>query len=198
MIGYWFCLVLISSIAVPYEYAGVGGIVFFLSQILIVVPVSYWVSGLTFHKWYRTIFFCGVRKLAYSFTKLGREDDADVEWWEPIFNFYWSFCIQYMIPAILWFVFIGNIYNRATEDRDEALRWHVAAIIILCMGFLVFLCPTFVGVYEVTIADDLFYDDATTRDEDINNPYKEVAADASAKKEETPDQNADKQGDEEE
>jgi NSS family neurotransmitter:Na+ symporter len=69
MVGYWFCLILISSVTVPNQVAWIGGIVFVASQVIIVNPISYFVSGLTFDKWYRTIFFCGVRKIAYSFTK---------------------------------------------------------------------------------------------------------------------------------
>jgi hypothetical protein len=53
LFGYWFCLILISGICVPYQYAGVGGLVFFASQVLIVNPLSYYVSGLDFFSWYR-------------------------------------------------------------------------------------------------------------------------------------------------
>jgi SNF family Na+-dependent transporter len=166
LFGYWFCLILISGICIPYQYAGVGGLVFFASQVLIINPLSWYVSGLDFFSWYRQIFFCGVRKIAYSFTKMGRTDDLVVEWWEHIFSFYWSFCIQYMIPAILWFVFIGNIYERAVEERDEAIRWHIASIIILVIGFMFFICPTVLGVYEVSIMEDLFHDEATSYEED--------------------------------
>jgi hypothetical protein len=46
---------------------------------MIVVPLSWWTFGPegTF-KWYRTVFFCGVRKIGYSFSKQGREDPEEV------------------------------------------------------------------------------------------------------------------------
>ena len=71
-----------------------------------------------------------------------------------------------MIPAILWFVFIGNIYERAVEERDEAIRWHIASIIVLVIGFMFFICPTVIGVYEVSYLEDLFHDEATSYEED--------------------------------
>ena len=92
--GYWFCLILISGITVPYEYAGVGGIVFFFSQLVIVNPLSLYLFKGSVYKWYRTIFFCGVRRISYSFTKMGRDPGStEVEWWEHIFMVYWAFCI---------------------------------------------------------------------------------------------------------
>jgi hypothetical protein len=98
---------------------------------------------------------------------MGRSEPLEVEWWEHAFSFYWSFCIQYMIPAILWFVFIGNIYERAVEERDEAIKWHIASICILILGFMVFICPSFVGVHKHDYYEDIFHDEATAFDDDF-------------------------------
>jgi len=156
---------------VPLGYAGVGGWTFALSQVIIVNPLSWYASGLPFDEWYRLVFFCGVRKMAYSFTKLSRSNPDEVKWWEHGFNFYWSFCIQYLIPAVLWFVFVGNIYERASDPtfQDEAQRFHIAAIIILVIGFMVFICPAICGVYNIdTHEEDIFFDKATSYDQDVN------------------------------
>ena len=51
---------------------------------------------------------CGVRRLAYSMSKLGRSMPNEVLWWEPAFVFYWGFAVKYFVPAVLWILLVGN------------------------------------------------------------------------------------------
>ena len=57
-------------------------------------------------------------------TKRGRDDPNEVGWWEAPFVFYWGFCVQYLTPALLWFVIVGSF----KDDIDIAyggldVRW---------------------------------------------------------------------------
>ena len=51
---------------------------------------------------------CGVRRLAYSMSKLSRKSKFEVQWWEPAFAMYWSIAVKYFIPCVLWILLVGN------------------------------------------------------------------------------------------
>jgi len=51
---------------------------------------------------------CGVRKLGYSMSRLGRTDEK-MKFYEPFFVFYWGFCIKFLIPAGLQFILVAII-----------------------------------------------------------------------------------------
>jgi len=50
---------------------------------------------------------CGVRKIAYSMSKLSRKEKYTLQWWEPSFAFYWSLTIKYFIPCVLWVLLVS-------------------------------------------------------------------------------------------
>ena len=119
VLGYWIPLVVVASTFIAVNHAGWGALAFFLIELIIVLPASYCVSGLTFERWYKEIFFCGVRRLGYAMTKRGREEPNEVGWWEPAFVFYWGFCVQYFTPALLWFVLVGSFYDDIETPFDD-------------------------------------------------------------------------------
>merc|ERR1712146_823590 len=80
------------------------------------------ISKLSFKQWYAQICMCGVRKLAYSMSKLGRSDPHQVLWYEPAFAFYWSVTIKYFIPSVLWFLLVGNPRLISTSHMEGMLR----------------------------------------------------------------------------
>jgi len=51
---------------------------------------------------------CGVRKLGYSMSRLGRTDEK-MKFYEPFFVFYWGFCIKFLIPSGLQFILVSII-----------------------------------------------------------------------------------------
>lgn len=80
--------------------------------LLVSLLPSYFIAkDLGFSGWYNEICMCGVRKLGYSFSNLGRRDLAVKEWWEALFVFYWGFTIKYLIPAVLWIILCGGFKN---------------------------------------------------------------------------------------
>lgn len=118
--------------------------------------------------WYHHVFFCGVRRLGFSLTKLSRDEDKrDVaQPWEHYFNFYWCFCIQYMTPALLWFVLIGALVDNINDPFGEyIIRWQIPALLVPIVGILLFLLPICICVYEHRVDEDL-YEDEATRPED--------------------------------
>lgn len=119
VLGYWMTLIIVPTIFIAMRQSGWGALAFILIQMFLVLPISYCVSGLSFTRWYREIAFCGVRRLGYAMTKRGRENLNEVGWWEPAFVFYWGFCVQYMTPALLWFVIIGSVVDDAEVAFDE-------------------------------------------------------------------------------
>lgn len=104
-ISYWVLVCLCGFIFVAAESVSSGVIVLFLTILLVSLLPSFFIAKeLGLSGWYNEIVMCGVRKLGYSFSNLGRSDLAIKEWWEPIFVFYWGFTVKYLIPAVLWFI----------------------------------------------------------------------------------------------
>ena len=66
-------------------------------------------------------------------------------WWEPIFVFYFGFCIKYLIPFILWFVWLYTI--QADIDKpygDYSTGWQIAGLVVPIIGFIIFI---FFGIF---------------------------------------------------
>ena len=100
---------------------------------------SFIISKLSFRQWYAQICMCGVRKLAYSMSKLGRSDPQQVLWYEPAFAFYWSVTIKYFIPSVLWFLLVGN--TKADIDKPYggyASHWQTIGLIVPLLGLIAF------------------------------------------------------------
>lgn len=73
-ISYWILLVVIGTPCVVVEGALKIGIALFLGLFCCVAtPASFFVSGLGVREWYNDIFMCGVRKIAYSCSQMGRK-----------------------------------------------------------------------------------------------------------------------------
>jgi len=67
---------------------------------------------------------CGVRRIAYSMSKLARTNKGEMKVWEPAFAFYWGFTIKYFIPCVLWFLLIGNVKADIQKPYgDYAAHW---------------------------------------------------------------------------
>jgi len=67
---------------------------------------------------------CGVRRIAYSMSKLARVEKGVVKWWEAGFALYWGFTIKYFIPAVLWFLLVSNVKMDAEKPYGKyAAHW---------------------------------------------------------------------------
>lgn len=67
---------------------------------------------------------CGVRRIAYSMSKLARLEKGVMRKWEPAFAFYWGFTIKYFIPSVLWFLLVSNVKMDAEKPYGKyAAHW---------------------------------------------------------------------------
>lgn len=108
---FWIYLIAVGVAAVILEEI-IYGIAALAGGILIIcILPSLCISRLTFRQWYCDICMCGVRKIAYSMSKLSRSKPDQVQCWEPLFAFYFGFTIKYLIPCVLWFLLVQNTKN---------------------------------------------------------------------------------------
>ena len=91
---------------------------------LSLLPSFFFGRSLGFWGWYNDIAMCGVRKLGYSMSMLGRDDPTKRLWYEPLFVFYWGFTIKYLIPVVLWLILCSSVKNDITDPYGGyALGW---------------------------------------------------------------------------
>ena len=82
--------------------------------------------------------FCGVRRIGYSISMLGRSDPDVMECWERSFVFYWGVSIQYLAPALLWFVLVFNLQLDVSERYgDYSNRMQVTGFLVPVIGVVV-------------------------------------------------------------
>ena len=95
------------------------------------------------------IFMCGVRKIAYAMSCLGRENPGKQEWWEGAFMVYWGTTIKFLIPGALWFILVGAFQGDVIKSYSGyAWYWQLAGICIPVLGLLSFLLGLCVWVKE--------------------------------------------------
>jgi hypothetical protein len=110
--GYWACLFIIGVASIAAHNPAAGLIAFVVAEIVIVLPLSYYFADTGAQDWYDNIAMCGVKRIGYSISKLGRleqEDPMAMQWWEPYFVFYFGVCTKYIIPFVLWFLLLNSI-----------------------------------------------------------------------------------------
>jgi solute carrier family 6 GABA transporter-like protein 1 len=146
---YWGLLAVIGTVFPILGKTYIGIPVFIGCLVLISLIPSFMMSKLSFGEWYNEIAMCGVRKLAYSMTMLGRNNEKVKEWYEPFFVFYWGFCVKYLIPTTLWFILIGKtIADIKDPYGGYSTKWQVFGILVPLVGLVAFLVSLCVNVYE--------------------------------------------------
>lgn len=138
--SFWTYLMLVGLIFVPLGEVPIGILVLVLGLIFFCLIPSFVISKLPFKQWYAQICMCGVRKLSYSMSKLGRTEPSTLLWWESAFSVYWCFFIKYFIPSVLWFLIVGNV--KADIDSPYggyAPHWQTLGLIVPMFGLVAFL-----------------------------------------------------------
>lgn len=110
-ITYWTLLVGVGTVSCIFNGVVAGFAVSAGIFIIICVPVSYHLSGLSLSKWYHEVLLCGVERIAYACSQMTRFDERVKMWWEPLFNIYWSFLIKFINPAILYYIFCSILMD---------------------------------------------------------------------------------------
>lgn len=110
-VSFWLFVIVLGAIFTSIEMKVVGLLVIIGCTILLSLLPSFFLSGLGLKEWYEDIMMCGVKKIAYSMTKLGRPADAPSVklWYEPLFCFWWGLTIKYGIPLVLYILMVDQI-----------------------------------------------------------------------------------------
>jgi len=138
--SYWVWLMIVGLIFVLAEQIPWGILAFCLGLFLFCLIPSFVISKLPFRQWGSQIAFCGVRRLAYSMSKLGRKEPRTVMMWEPAFVVYWCITIKYFIPAVLWFLIVGNVKTDIDKPYGGyAAHWQTIGLIVPILGLVAFL-----------------------------------------------------------
>lgn len=118
---------------------------------LVLLGISFALSKLSLSDWFNEVMMCGVKKIGYSMTCLGRRDPTKREMWEPIFMFYWGFAIKYFVPAVLWFILVAVFIKDVTSDTlygGYGMHWQIAGISVPMLGLLSFIGGLFIWVRD--------------------------------------------------
>jgi len=146
---FWGLLFICGLVFPLMDLTSVGIIVFIVLLIFVSLIPSFFLSGLSFVDWYNDVAMCGVRKLGYSMTMLGRKDERIREWYEPFFVFYWGFCVKYLIPGTLWFILVGKAMADIKEPYGGyATKYQVMGLLVPLVGLLAFFLSICLNVYE--------------------------------------------------
>ena len=126
-ISFWGILVILGIIFVAIEMVQLGIVILLLCLLFFsLLPSFFFGKSLGFWKWYNEVCMCGVSKLGYSMSMLGRPEDAMGKklWYEGIFVFYWGFTIKYLIPCVLWLILCSSVKNDFTSPYgDYEIHW---------------------------------------------------------------------------
>ena len=140
--SFWFYLFVVGLVFVLIEEIPIGIAVLVGGLILFSLIPSFVISKLPFKQWYAQVCMCGVRRIAYSFTKLGRpkENPGQALWWEPAFALYWSISIKYFCPCVLWFLLVGNTRADIVKPYSGyAAHWQAIGLVVPLLGLAAFL-----------------------------------------------------------
>jgi SNF family Na+-dependent transporter len=163
-VSYWSCLVCVALFFVSADNTAAGIIVFVCTLPLITMPISYYLLDGSFSEWYNEIFMCGVSRIGYSMTSLGRSDSKKRAGWEPLFVFYFGFCIKYICPAVLWFIFVFTVKKNLAEPYGGySIGWQIVGVLVPLLGLLAFFFGLCMNVYEQPF-------DRTQFDENASGP----------------------------
>jgi hypothetical protein len=156
---FWGLLFILGIVFPAVNQTKIGIPVFIGCLIFIGLIPSFMLSKLTFGEWYNEIAMCGVRKLGYSMTMLGRSTEGVKEWYEPLFVFYWGFCVKYLIPTTLWFILVGKFKaDFETPYGGYSTKWQVFGLLVPLVGFVAFLLSMCLNVYEEPFDKEQFED----------------------------------------
>jgi len=126
-----------------------------------VLPISFLQCEAPVMDWYSSVVMCGVRRIGYSMSKLGRDnygpDKGNEKWYEQYFVFYWCITIKYLIPAALWFILLYVIKKDIKElYGGYKLYWQIIGLIVPITGLVAFLVNLCCCVDEEKLNEDEF------------------------------------------
>lgn len=117
--GYWSLNTVAVGVGIGAEGNEWIGILIYLVGLIPLVLVTNGMSksgGCDVKKFWKLTFFSGVRKIARHMTLLSDENKQQNEWWVPIFEVWWNFCIKYFTPTALEWLLVWQL---RTDCKDK-------------------------------------------------------------------------------
>lgn len=115
-LSFWGILIVLGIVFVAISMVAWGILAIILCLIFFSILPSFFIGkSLGLSRWYNEIAMCGVSKLGYSMSMLGRTNMDKRLWYEPMFVFYWGFTIKYLIPIVLWLILCNAVKNDITN-----------------------------------------------------------------------------------
>lgn len=156
--GYWLGVAIIPCVSIFSDTSDSWiGLLVFWPWLLLVMLVSYFVTGVSGRDFRSNVLFYGVRKLSRSMTKLSKSaGDTELKWWEPVFEYWWGFSIKYFVPWALSFLVFFSLYNDTkTPYLDHHIFWQVTGFMFPIAGLLVFILSFFICTEEEPFDHDV-------------------------------------------
>merc|ERR1712048_821199 len=159
--GYWIFLFITGAWSISQDTGKYGMLAFLGVLACFVLPLSFLQADTTVTEWYNDIVMCGVRRIGWSMSKLGRDNEgerAGVEnWYEKYFVFYWCITIKYIIPMVLWFILLYVIKKDLIKPYGGyALHWQIVGLLVPLIGLAAFLINIWCCVEQEDLDEEEF------------------------------------------
>lgn len=146
-IGFWAPLVILAilSFATFEKYWYWGLIGFVILQIVIVI-VSWLLSGLSYKKWHEEVGLYGALRLSRTMTSLSKEkDDKTRHWWETLFDLWFSISLKYITPTMLVFLLASKFVSNIKDAYGGYhAGWQVLGLLFPAVGLALFILCIFI------------------------------------------------------
>lgn len=116
--GFWITLICVGVVTVSAGETAAGLITVVVVLLVLIMPLSFYASGMSLGEWYNEIFMCGVKRIGFSMSAIGRKNPSQRQCWEGLFVFYWGVCVKYICNIALWFIFCGNVKKIITSPYE--------------------------------------------------------------------------------
>lgn len=140
IVGYWF---LVNVMPWPaffaYKEHSYAMVPAFWGSMLIIWLVSFLTSKLTFAEWYRHHFFYGAKAISEHLVRIQKWKS---KWQIAIFEFWWCFCIKYIVPWAIYTLIVMTMADNIEERYGNYyIGWQIIGILIPVVGFALFIIP---------------------------------------------------------
>ena len=162
-IGFWAPLVIIAILTfATFENHWIWGLIGFIVLQIIVVIVSWQMSGLAYGEWSNSVAFAGARRMSRTMLRLNREegnrDLSEMGFFEHVFDYWFCLSIKFFTPTLLTFLLASKLVSNINDAYGGYhAGWQVIGLLFPAVGLAFFiLC-----IFMCTEKDD-FGDDAET------------------------------------
>lgn len=162
-IWYWMSLVIIGTVTIFTETAIIGMAIYF-PIFLVAVLMGYFMSKLSLVDYYNEVLMCGVRKIGYACSQMGRTNKRERQCWEPYFVLYWGLTVKFINPMLLYFILMSILKNDlAAPYGGYQVYWQVVGWAIPILGAVIFIVSFFLLAEDTTLNYKEFelYDEMT-------------------------------------